>query len=500
MMLLQFIRHSLIYRGSGIKRIKKNWELADFMKLILHLQHIFNIRRKIPDMITRRLVSTTGVNCSRLLRQAPSVVGRNLTGRRGESYGFYSALGFSAKADHCRLHGKYWLNIRHYATAPRKDRLKQLGDSRPVISDASMEEKSPSDIPKETLTAPDGEEYDFYKVETRAQLAEILKGLPEDTQLVGSKDSTTVSELLKRVDHRKNGAAPADGPINLSKQSTISNKMKELRGKGKEEPKLPRNGLGAGIAIVTIMAIAQGVHTFAPEDWDKYFAITISESPFGSTIKLNPIAMILNVFSPANMSEWVLNSFVGFYTFRVLAIVFGNTVTIALGILAGAWANRAILYEAEKTYDKAIEKETSDGSIAEERVTVCKGLDKATCNTTFIFSLAAFVGCIFPNAMVPLVGPCPLIALPTMGALSDCIFLFRLNRTEPSQGESKSLIVRASPDYFGHLYGMLGGVALWFMLARWTTAGRQLRSQSRSLQYLMTKMFLPMSYPGSKWF
>ncbi|KAK9240445.1 hypothetical protein V1525DRAFT_394985 [Lipomyces kononenkoae] len=337
-------------------------------------------------MIAKRLVSTTGVNCFRLLCQVTSVVGRDLAGPVVELYGPYGRLGLSTNANQCSLSVKYWLDRRHYSTAPHKDRIKQFGGSRPANPDANRDEKPASDEGKETVMAQDGEKYDVYKIETRAQLAEILNSLPEDTEFVGSKDSTTISALLKRVKHSKNGAAAPATPITLSNQNAISDKMKELKGKEKQEPKLPRNGLGAGFAMVTLMAIAQGVHTFAPEDWEKYFAITIEESPFGSAVKLNPIAMILNSFSPANASEWVLNSFVGFYTFRVLAIVFGNTVTIALGILAGAWANRTILYEAEKTYDKTIEKETSDG-IVEEQVRVCKGLDKATCNTTMIFSL-----------------------------------------------------------------------------------------------------------------
>ncbi|KAK9363843.1 hypothetical protein V1504DRAFT_444758 [Lipomyces starkeyi] len=457
-------------------------------------------------MITRRLVFT-GANCSGFLCKLSSQISRELASHRVELRGLYNRLALCSKAHKYRLFDNASLEKRHYSTVPNKDRLNQFGGSKHVSkaarNNANREDKKPaSDVRKETLTTEDGQKYEVYKVETKAQLAEILNDLPEDAQLMGSKDSSSISALLKRARHGKHGpqaAAAAATPATLSEQNSISEQINKLEGNEKEEPKLPRKGLGAGFSIVAIMAIAQSVHTFAPENWEQYFAITIPESPFGSTVKLNPIAMILNVFSPANASEWVLNTFVGFYTFRVLAIVFGNTVTVALGILAGAWANRTSLYEAEKTYVKKIEKKTSEGGIVDEQVKFCKGLDQATSNTTFIFSLASFVGCVFPNAMVPLIGPCPLVALPLMGALSDGVFLLRLNRTEPAPGESQNLLVRASPEYFGHLYGLFGGVVLWFVLARWTSAGKQLRSQSRSFQYLMTKMFVPMSPPGSKW-
>ncbi|KAK9372914.1 uncharacterized protein V1513DRAFT_450894 [Lipomyces chichibuensis] len=375
-------------------------------------------------MIPRRLVFT-GANCSGFLGQLSSQISRELATHRVELHCLYNRLAFCSEAQRYRLFDNGSLEKRHYSTVPNKDKLNQFGGSKHLSkaarNNANREDKKlASDVIKETFTTEDGEKYDVYKVETKAQLAEILNNLPEDAQLMGSKDSSSISALLKRARHGKQGppaAAAAATPATLSEKNSISEQIDKLKGNEKEEPKLPRKGLGAGFSIVAIMAIAQSVHTFAPENWDQYFAITIPESPFGSTVKLNPAAMIINVFSPANTSEWVLNTFVGFYTFRVLAIVFGNTVTVALGILAAAWANRTTLYEAEKTYIKKIEKKTSGGGIVDEHVKFCKGLDKATSNTTFIFSLASFVGCIFPNAMVPLIGPCPLVALPVMGAL-----------------------------------------------------------------------------------
>ncbi|KAK9246822.1 hypothetical protein V1506DRAFT_533849 [Lipomyces tetrasporus] len=463
-------------------------------------------------MIPRRL-ATIGANCSDLICRVASVTSGELACNRLALRSVNNRWSFHSVGYRYRLLDNDQSTMRHYATAPNNSRMNQSGSMKRVSNAASKvtnraEKKSVSDVTKETVTAEDGEKYEVIKVETKVQLTEILKKLPQETQVMGSKGSTSISELLQRANQGKpavGAAASAGGtPVDLSEQieqNLISKRLKKLEGEEKEEPKLPRKGLGAGFAIVAILTIVQGVHTFAPEDWDQRFAVTIPESPLGATVKLNPIAMIFNVFSPANASEWVLNTFVGFYTFRVLAIVFGNPVTVALGILAGAWANRTMLYEAEKLYVKIIEKETSDGGIMEEKVKYCKGLDKATSNTTFIFSLAAFVGCIFPNALVPLIGPCPLVALPIMGALSDGVFLIRLNRTEPAPGESKNILVRASPDYFGHLYGLLGGVVLWFAMARWTSAGKQLRAQSRSFQYLMSKMFLPLSGPSKarKW-
>ncbi|KAK9493728.1 hypothetical protein V1508DRAFT_414855 [Lipomyces doorenjongii] len=348
-------------------------------------------------MITRRLVFA-GANCSGFLCQVSSQVSRELASHRIELHGLYNRLAFCSKAHEYRLFDNDSIEKRHYSTVPNKHRLNQFGGSKHVSkeaarNDANREDKKPApDLIKETLTTEDGQEYEVYKVETKAQLAEILNNLPEDAQLMGSKDSSSISALLKRARQGKQGppaaaTATATTPATLSEQNSIREQINKLEGNAKEEPKLPRKGLGAGFLIVSIMAIAQSGHTFAPENWDQYFAITIPESPFGSTVKLNPIAMILNVFSPANASEWVLNTFVGFYTFRILAIVFGNTVTVALGILAGAWANRTTLYEAEKTYVKKIEKKTPEGGIVEERVKFCKGLDKATSNTTFIFSL-----------------------------------------------------------------------------------------------------------------
>ncbi|KAK9486534.1 hypothetical protein V1527DRAFT_463568 [Lipomyces starkeyi] len=344
-------------------------------------------------MITRRLVFT-GANCSGFLCKLSSQIGRELASHRVELRGHYNRLALCSKVHKYRLFDNASLEKRHYSTVPNKDRLNQFGGSKHVSkaarNNANREDKKPaSDVRKETLTTEDGQKYEVYKVETKAQLAEILNDLPEDAQLMGSKDSSSISAILKRARHGKQGApaAAAATPATLSEQNSISEQINKLEGNEKEEPKLPRKGLGAGFSIVAIMAIAQSVHTFAPENWEQYFAITIPESPFGSTVKLNPIAMILNVFSPANVSEWVLNMFVGFYTFRVLAIVFGNTVTVALGILAGAWANRTSLYEAEKTYVKKIEKKTSEGGIVDEQVKFCKGLDQATSNTTFIFSL-----------------------------------------------------------------------------------------------------------------
>ncbi|KAK9323217.1 hypothetical protein V1517DRAFT_321018 [Lipomyces orientalis] len=379
-------------------------------------------------MIPRRL-AIIGANCSGLICQVASVTSGEMACSRLPLRGLNNRWSLYSAAYRYRLFDNDQSTMRHYATVPNNSRMNHSGSMKHVSNAASKvtnraEEKSASDISRERVTAEDGEKYEVIKVETKAQLTEILKKLPQDTQVMGSKGSTSISELLQRANQGKPavGAAASSGDTlaNLSEQSEqnlVSERLKELEGEEKEEPKLPRKGLGAGFAIVAILTLAQGVHTFAPDDWDQHFAVTIPESPFGSTVKLNPIAMIFNVFTPANASEWVLNTFVGFYTFRVLAIVFGNPVTVALGILAGAWANRTMLYEAEKTYVKTIEKETSDGGIVDEKVKYCKGLDKTTSNTTFIFSIAAFVGCIFPNALLPLIGPCPLVGLPIMGAL-----------------------------------------------------------------------------------
>ncbi|KAK9447573.1 uncharacterized protein V1518DRAFT_421350 [Limtongia smithiae] len=256
--------------------------------------------------------------------------------------------------------------------------------------------------------------------------------------------------------------------------------------------KLP-TGLGAAYTFLVIMATIQGIFVIKPEVWQKYFAVNMPSVPPGSEVQLNPFAIITNAFAPSSMVDWIVNSYVSFFAVRSLAIVFGNFTTLSLVVLFATWANRALFIEAEKT-DMRATPAVDDKEEGQKEY--YRGLSKATANATLVFSLAAFAGCIFPNAFVPLIpiiGPCPLLALPCIGVLTDVITIIRQDKPAENvqYSPAEEIWHRLTVENSAHLYGAVAGFAAWFFLARWTRMGQRVRSQSRGLQIALSKQFTP---------
>ncbi|KAK9468593.1 hypothetical protein V1512DRAFT_257460 [Lipomyces arxii] len=352
-------------------------------------------------------------------------------------------------------------------------------------------------------------QYRFASTDRNATLPPPKKkpGSSESAKQVSMRKITVYSEeeMRKILDSLPDNVKLAD-----------PNTMKDYFGKsGKErikneEVKPPSDGMIAGLGFVFVMALCQGFHVFEPETWADSFTVQIPETPITDKMIFNPYPLAMSFMAPSNTIEWLANSYVGFFTIRTLIMVFGGTITTLLATLAALWASRVTVAQGERRFVKQIETEDNDGTKSTRFVEYRTGVEKATTNTPFVFSLgnyfkppvrsdsalthiAAFAACVAPNTLLPFAGPAPLMSLPLLGVLCDAVYLFQLRSSaDPSEARSvQDVLSRADPTYLLHIYGVLGGAVSWFGLARWTTTGKQVRMNSRAIRRLLTSRFMP---------
>ncbi|KAK9458015.1 hypothetical protein V1511DRAFT_491482 [Dipodascopsis uninucleata] len=320
------------------------------------------------------------------------------------------------------------------------------------------------------------------------------ESVDDDANLIPVYNVAQLEEILKKA---QDGTLDTKDVAQLRQKPDDSLDVHAAKSVSAEEYKPHSNGLILAIGVLIIMFGTQVASFYDYEFWSKYASITIPSSPSGTEVKLEPIALLMNVFSTTSTGQFLTNTFIGYYAIRASVIALGTMTTMTLLALFAAWGNRSIFYEAEKSYTTQVQHADIDGDIVQEKVRVCKGVQNATSNTVMIFSIASLSGLMFPNTFVPLLGPCPLLALPMMGLIADFVSVFRLARESPTLAdEGRSLLNRAGLSDLAHLYGVVAGATIWFLAIRWSAVGRQIRSNRKGLQYAISNIL--MRGPG-KW-
>ncbi|KAK9478992.1 hypothetical protein V1514DRAFT_329612 [Lipomyces japonicus] len=317
------------------------------------------------------------------------------------------------------------------------------------------------------------------KIETAEQLEQILQNVGREGQIVEISDylkpSTTGSATLSKMDDQ-------------ARFAQIHEPQQQQQQQQEESHEIPNSGKILGLLVVSVMVGSQFLKLVNPDVWQQYFTVSIDSAPVGSIVKINPLSTVLNLFAPVTMFDALFNSFVGYFAIRVTAITFGSFMTASFLLFFATFANRVLLYDGEKTRDVKVDK-IVDGEVQQQTVKVCRGLSHETSNTVMIFSLASFIGMILPNTMVPLIGACPLLALPLMGVVSDSFTLFKVarqNQTTQENESSSKLLSQSRINDMAHIYGLAAGWAVWFVAIRWTRVGKRLRVNSPAMQHAIT--------------
>ncbi|KAK7207333.1 hypothetical protein BZA70DRAFT_10212 [Myxozyma melibiosi] len=384
------------------------------------------------------------------------------------------------------------------------------------------------------------DEKGFGIIKTKKDLEKLLKSVEGKEVVINDPDNVLglPKHLLEKVaaptaeetkePARAPGAAGGGGDIIVD--TTVEEK----------DQKKAHMGYLPAVVFISLMAVVQAVSIYQPEIWKSACTVSLPSAPTGTPITIDLRVLLTSAFSAPSFSDWVINSYVGFFSIRALSMIFGNLTGFGFIAVYLTYANRALLYEASRTHPKYVEETDDEGNPVERIRQVTQAVEGVTSNTTLVFSLAAFAGCMMPHVMLPVlpsIGPLPLLSLSIMGVFADLYNIGvtpRLPDILPASAtysskpttDPKPVATSAGGDEEGaeatgkneqeqdraagedetaaaggfmtkvrqsnteHIYGLIGGAVLWFCAARWTSVGARLRG-NRRLQLAMTEMFKP---------
>ncbi|KAK9461110.1 uncharacterized protein V1516DRAFT_336161 [Lipomyces oligophaga] len=305
-------------------------------------------------------------------------------------------------------------------------------------------------------------------------------------------------------------------------------------------------GSGQLIAFVLtfVMTTIMIFHETSLSEWMDSCAFNIERKQAEGTLQFDFLKIITSLFAPSSMTDWAMNSYIGFYAVRTISCVFGELSAIAFMALFGIWTARMGLNQLNRTFLNSVFEKDEDGDLIERKKEFYVGAENVTFNTTFIYALGTFAACMMPGLMIPTLPylpSCPLVAVPLLGMLvdltsqiftaeskirpelteeeddeSDANELFRAEvarlRTEisskqqsaeqqtpsePSEetdGLLKRLELRTEIEpkalvNDARYFGVLGGALVWFVFFRWIPLGRVVRLQRPSMQAELSRRF-----------
>lgn len=295
----------------------------------------------------------------------------------------------------------------------------------PRLGSAFAQKNAPKSKSKPLHVPGITDEQGFGVIKSKEDLRKLLEStegqiveINDPNNVLGMKEELEAMKIKETSKVAKPGAIGGGGDILVDTSDEA----------GEKEKAKPHMGFLPAVTVVALMAMAEAFYLFRPEIWKQACTVNIPTLPAGTAFPLDFRLLLTSTFAAPSFQDWIINSYVAFFSIRTLSMIFGNTVGFGFIAMYFAYANRVLLFEATRSHAQYVEEIDSDGNKSGEIAYFTQPINNSSANTTMIFGIAAFAGCMLPNVMLPWIpqfGSIPLLALSTIGVLYDLSFAIK---------------------------------------------------------------------------